>query len=217
MHKGFLFLVVLISVTCLAQTAENTLPPGVAFPAQMINHLDARKAKIGDEVKLEVTANLRGPGGVVAIPQGAKLTGTVTGVSDRKSNDGQSRLSFMITKAEWHGGSMALHAVPTAVTAPKMRTVGGSAGSAGDTGNDSGSFGGERAASAGAGRGGRSGGHGEDTNAMIGQAIAQELKGTSVQEVSDPKLVMVLVNAKRDVSLPSGTVVTLRQVKPPTE
>lgn len=214
MNRLVLFLVVLLSLGCLGQTAENTLPPGVAFPAQMINHVDARKAKVGDEVKLEASANLRGPGGVVAIPQGAKLTGTVTAVTDRKSSDGESRLSFLITKAEWHGGSMALHAVPTAVTALRMRTVSGSGGGSGGAGGDSaGLTGGDM----GGGRGGRSGGgggRGSDTSAMISQAIAQELKGTSAQAVPDPKIAMVLVNSKRDVSLPSGTVVTLRQVKP---
>jgi hypothetical protein len=178
----------------------------------MINHLDARKAKVGDEVKLEMSRNLLGPGGVVAIPQGAKLTGTVTAVNDRKSSDGESSISFLITKAEWRGGSMLLHAVPTGVTAPRMRTVsegGNSGGSMG--GGDSGRFGGDRASTAGAGRGGS--GRGDDTNAMIGEAIGRELKGTAAREVSDPKIAMELVNAKRDVSLPTGAIVTLRQVK----
>ncbi len=211
MHKGFLSLALFLSLASVAQTASNTLPPGVAFPAQMINHLDARKAKVGDEVKLEVTANLRGPGGVVALPQGAKLIGTVVEVNDRSV--GESRISFVVNKAEWHGGSMALHAVPTAVTSPKMRTVGGSGG-----GGASGGSGGFGDRGTGAERGGSTrGGPGTDTSAMIAAAIGQELKGTEVQETGDPKTVTAVVNAKRDVSLPSGTVVTLRQVKPPVE
>ena len=214
MHKTVLLLTVLLSIAAFAQTAENTLPPGVSFPGQMMNHVDARKAKVGDEVKLEMARNLLGPGGVVAIPQGAKLIGTVTAVSDRKSSDGESRLSFLITKAEWRGGSMALHAVPTAVAPPRMRTVtegGGSGGGNMGGSGDSSRFGGDRASTAGAGRGGS--GRGDDTNAMIGDAIAMELKGSSVREASDPKIAMEVVNSKRDVSLPAGTFVTLRQVK----
>ena len=220
MKTAVLFLVVLLSLTSLAQTAENSLPVGFRFPAQMISHLDARKAKVGDEVKLELTNNINGPGGAVAIPKGAKFIGTVTSVSARKSSDSESRLSFLITKAEWHGGSMALHAVPDAVTAPRMRTVGGSSGGSGGGamggGDSGGPAGGGSEMGGGGGRGGRGsggGGRGDDMNAMIGQAIAQELKGTSVQEVPDPKIAMMLVNSKRDVLLPTGTVVTLRQVK----
>lgn len=220
MNKAVLLLVVLLSFACLAQTAEPTLPPGFRFPGQMINHLDARKSKVGDEVKLELTNSIDGPGGTVAIPKGAKFIGTVTSVTDRKSGDGESRISFLVTKAEWRGGSMVLHAVPDAVTAPRMRTVGGAAGSGSGSGGDmgggdSGRFGGDRPATAGAGRGGS--GRGDDMNAMIGQAIAQELKGCEVKDSGDPKTVAAIVNSKRDVSLPSGTVVTLRQVKPPTE
>ena len=211
MKKRVLFLLpaVLLGVACLAQDTANSLPAGVQFPAQLITHLDARKAKVGDEVKLEVTANLRGPGGVVVLPKGAKLIGSVTDARDRSAGDGESRLSFMISRAEWHGGSMALHAVPTAVTAPKM-------GVERPSGSDSGGFG------AGDDRGGRSGGgsgggRGNDSIALIAAAIAQELKGSVVRETEDPKTATAIVSRSRAVSLPSGTVVTFRQIKPPEQ
>ena len=195
MKKRVLFLLpaVLLGVACLAQDTANTLPAGVQFPAQLITHLDARKAKVGDEVKLEVTANLRGPGGAVVLPKGAKLIGSVTDARDRSAGEGESRLSFMISKAEWHGGAMALHAVPTAVTAPKM--------------------GAERPPS------GDSGGVASvnDPIALMAAAIAQELKGSEVRETGDPKTATAIVSRSREVSLPSGTVVTIRQIRPPEQ
>jgi hypothetical protein len=213
MKKRVLFLLpaVLLGVACLAQETATSLPAGVQFPAQLITHLDARKVKVGDEVKLEVTANLRGPGGVVVLPQGAKLIGAVTDVHDRKAGDGTSSLSFLITKAEWHGGSMALHAAPTAITAPKM-------GVERPSGGDSGGFvSGDDRGGRGANAGGSGGGRGNDSIALIAAAIAQELKGTEVKETGDPKTATAIVSRSREVSLPSGTVVTFRQIKPPEQ
>jgi uncharacterized membrane protein YgcG len=210
MKKRLLFLLpaVLLGVACRAQDTANTLPAGVQFPAQLITHLDARKAKVGDEVKLEVTANLRGPGGAVVLPKGAKLIGSVTDARDRSAGEGESRLSFMISKAEWHGGSMALHAAPTAITAPKM-------GVERPSGGDSGGFGsGDDRSGRGANAGGSGGGRGNDSIALIAAAIAQELKGSEVRDTGDPKTATAIVSRSREVSLPSGTVVTFRQIKP---
>jgi hypothetical protein len=202
---GFLF----TSIFCAAQNspasgATATLPPGVRFPAQMITHLDARKAKVGDEVKLEVTANLRGPGGAVVLPQGAKLIGTVTAVSPRVSGEGESTLSFLVERAEWRGGSMALHAVPSAISAPKMMA---------SRGYGAGSDAGNRPPEDTTRGGGRSGGGSTDSMSMIAAAIGSELKGDEVRETGDPKTTTAIVSSKREISLPTGTVVTLRQIE----
>ena len=105
---------------------------------------------------------------------------------------------------------MALHAVPMAVTAPRMGTQRSSDRS------------GEMAVQRGSRSepGGDPGGGGSksvDTTAMIGSAIAQELKGTEVKETGDPKTATAIVSRSREVSLPSGTVVTFRQIKPPEQ
>lgn len=202
---------ILFGIVCLSQDAGNTLPAGVAFPAQLITKLNSHKSKVGDEVKLEVTANLHGPGGAVVLPKGAKLLGTVTEVKDRSADDGQSELSFVITKAEWHGGgSMLLHAVPTAVTAPRVREQRDSRNGGGESaGLESGGGGGGRRG------GGGSGGGGGDTSttSLLAAAIAMDIKGLEVRETGDAKIGTAFFS-HRDVSLPSGAVITLRQVKP---
>ena len=192
------FLLLAFTVAAFAQESSATLPANVLFPAQLVTKLNSHKAKVGDEVKLEVTANLRGPGGVVVLPKGAKLIGSVTEVKDRNAVDGQSELSFLITKAEWHGGSMALHAAPTAVTSPRVKMDRGSGGDSG--------FGGER--------GGGTGGHGAatDTSSMIAAARANEIKGVECRDSGDPKIGYAFFS-HRDVSLPSGVIITLRQLK----
>ncbi len=202
----------IVTIGCLlfasfafAQNAPAELPGGVQFPGQLITKLNSHKTKVGDEVKLEVTANLLGPGGAVVLPKGAKLIGSVTDVKDKTAEDGQSSLSFLITKAEWHGGSMPLHAAPTAVTAPKIRSV--------REGGDSGGFeGGGRGGRGGGGERGGGGGGGTDTTSMIAAAIAQELKGVEVRANADPSTGTAFYS-HREVSLPSGAVITLRQIK----
>lgn len=206
MHRSVLFFLVvfIFSFVAAGQEVPTTLPGGVQFPGQLITKLNSHKTKVGDEVKLEVTANLLGPGGTVVLPKGAKLIGSVTEVKDHNAEDGQSSLAFVINKAEWHGGSMSLHAAPTAVTAPRIRAVR-------EGGDNSGFEGGGGGRRGGGQRGGGSGG-GDDSMSLISNAIALELKGVEVRQTSDANVGTAFFSRK-DVSLPSGAVVTLRQVK----
>ena len=201
MRKIVIYALLVLSISLVSQAQETpaTLPAGVAFPAQLISKLNSHKSKVGDEVKLEVTANLHGPGGVVVLPKGAKLIGTVSEVKDRNAADGQSEISFLITKAEWHGGSMALHAAPTAVTAPRVREQRESRNGGGDAaGMESG--------------GGRRGGGGADssTTSLLAAAIAMDIKGVAVRPATDAAIGSVFF-AQKDVSLPTGAVITVRQ------
>lgn len=200
----YALVILLISLVSQAQDSPATLPAGVAFPAQLISKLNSHKSKIGDEVKLEVTANLHGPGGVVVLPKGAKLIGTVSEVNDRNAGDGQSEISFLITKAEWHGGSMALHAAPTAVTAPKVREQRESRNGGGDAAGVETGGGGRR------GGGGGGGGGDASTTSLLAAAIAMDIKGVAVRPAADAAIGSVFF-APKDVSLPTGAVITVRQ------
>jgi len=189
--------VLLFFLPALAQENSAPLPAGVRFPAQLLSKLNSHKSKVGDDVKLEVTANLRGPGGVIALPQGAKLIGTITAVKPH-TGDAESELAFLVTRAEWHGGSMALHAVPTAVTSLRMRTE--HEGGAMQRPN---SGGGE----------GRSRGDSGDTVSLLAQAMAREIKGVEVRDSGDPKIGTAFFQGGHDVSLPTGVIITLRQTE----
>src|ERR1051326_1531506 len=94
MRKIAIQALIILSSALVFQGQDNpaTLPAGVAFPAQLISKLNSHKSKVGDEVKLEVTATLHGPGGVVVLPKGAKLIGTVSEVKDRNADGGQSEI-----------------------------------------------------------------------------------------------------------------------------
>ena len=191
-------LILVLSLATLAQEAP-TLPSGLQFPARMVSGVNAKKAKVGDEVKLEMAVIVRGPNDTIALPRGAKLIGTVTQASNRKAGGGVSSLSFVVTRAEWKGGSLALYAVPSAVAAP--RAGGSQDPSEGRDIRES--------------RNINTSSNTTDSAALMASAIANDLKGVEIKDTGDPRTATAVVSDKRDVSIPAGTIVTLRQLRAP--
>ena len=145
---------VIILLACAFVVAQEPapvagLPDGVRLPVELSNTVDAKKAKPGDPVKMEMLANLRNKAGEMAIPKGATLTGKVVEAVSHTKENPESRLVILVERAEWKGGSMPLHAY---IDSPiKTRTAGGG-GAAGGSDDSGGSMG-----SGDPGGGGRSG------------------------------------------------------------
>ena len=73
-----------------AQVAESVqLSAGSTIPAMFEKGVDARKNKVGDEVMVKTTENVRS-GGQVVIPRGSQIVGHVTLVKTKTSGESQS-------------------------------------------------------------------------------------------------------------------------------
>lgn len=83
------------------------VPNGTRLPGQLTSAVDAASGHVGDQVTFILSSWVCV--GEVAIPSGAKLLAHITEVHPYKEGD-TSRLSLILERAEWEGGSVPLHA-----------------------------------------------------------------------------------------------------------
>src|SRR5262249_7588413 len=83
--------------------------------AELQNTLDARNAKVGDEVILKTTQAVKQNGRVV-VPKGTSLIGRVTEVQQRPKNGVQSRLGMVFDRIQGRDLSMPIAASITSIT-----------------------------------------------------------------------------------------------------
>ncbi len=184
--------------------AAQGLPDGVRLPVELTNTVDAKKAKPGDPVKMEMLANLRSKSGEIALPKGATLIGKVVEAVPHTKENPESRLVILVERAEWKGGSMPLHAY---IDSPiKTRTAGGG----GEGGDDA-----RPGRMAGAGEGDRSAGfsgggfaHGQAGDVSLGP-LTQSWTDVEIKTVDERP---VLTCAKHNVALGSGTRFFVKQI-----
>jgi hypothetical protein len=110
--------------------AGQTANTAVSVPAELTKKIDARKAKVGNEVTAVITTDTKLPDGT-ELPKGTKLVGTVTSVPGKANSD---HLAFDFDRAVLHNGQTVL--VHTALTsmagssaAPATTTADASTGS----------------------------------------------------------------------------------------
>lgn len=128
----FASVILLLGSVSVAQqaVAPLRLPNGVAFPVRLNDALDVRRLSPGDSVVVFTTKNLLGPGGVVAIPKGAKITGKVLIAEAWRAQAKPSRLAIRFQEAKWKNGSAELNAffdspvMPSAVFPDMPNTAG---------------------------------------------------------------------------------------------
>ena len=123
----YLAILALCVPVCLAQSDQTLpkLPSGLRIPATLKSSLSSQKAKIGDEVKLDVFAAVHGKDGRVVIPAHATLTGAVTQVAPFTGAGKHAALAFAVQRAEWKEGNGSLDAAVFGVLAiPDFQKVG---------------------------------------------------------------------------------------------
>jgi hypothetical protein len=86
-----------------------SLGSGARVEGQLQKTVDVRKARVGDEVVLKLTKELRQNGEVI-VPKGAKLLGRVTEVQQNTSQTGGSRLGLLFDKIEGKNLSLPVSA-----------------------------------------------------------------------------------------------------------
>ena len=109
------------TVTPPAAKAETVKPKASYMLVELSNTLKAKKLKVGDKVKAEVSQDVVSHGKVI-IPVETKLVGHVTEVSTRDSTNSESRLGIVFDRILLkHFRDIDFEAVVQAVSQPVIR------------------------------------------------------------------------------------------------
>lgn len=102
-----------------SESGATSLAAGTTISAELINSLDSKKLKTGDEVKARTTDTLKSADGRTILPRGAQLTGHITHASARSKGQADSSLGLVIDKATLKNGEeIPLNVAIQAVAAP---------------------------------------------------------------------------------------------------
>jgi hypothetical protein len=158
-----------------APQAGPALAPGTVLGAELSKGIDAKKAKVGQEIVAKAAADLRDNNGNLVIPRGAKLVGHVTQAQAASKEQPQSSLGIIFDKVEAKHGKeskeIALHAGIQALAKPEPSPMMQGQEPEGPSGP-----GGGGGAPMGGSQGGMGGG-GRNTGGMGGSSTSQQRQG----------------------------------------
>lgn len=107
-----------------ANGSNASLSNATNVQAELTKSLDAKKAKVGDEVTARVTQDVKS-NGQVAVKKGSKLVGHVTDVKTRSQGESESRLGIAFDHAVLKDGQqIAFNAVVQALAPPVSAAAG---------------------------------------------------------------------------------------------
>lgn len=132
-----------------ANGSNASLTNGTNVQAELTKSLDAKKAKVGDEVTARITQDVKS-NGQVAVKKGSKLVGHVTDVKTRSQGESESRLGIAFDRAILKDGQQMAFTAFVQALAPPVSAAAGA--------DDSGLIGGGAQAPTPNGGGGMSGG-----------------------------------------------------------
>jgi hypothetical protein len=120
-----------------ADTATQRSPkiaPGVVIPVQLTKTVDAKKAKVGDEVMAKVTEDLKSNSGEVVVPKDTKMVGRVTEVQAHSKEQKESELAIAFDHAILKSGDVQMPMSIQAVIGPQQNDNSNAGYSGGDPG-----------------------------------------------------------------------------------
>ncbi|HBB88989.1 MAG TPA: hypothetical protein DC047_15395 [Blastocatellia bacterium] len=99
-----------------AQAANKSinLDSGTRLAGELQSTIDARKAKVGDQVVLKTTQAIKSQGRTV-VGKGSRLVGHVTEVSQKSKSSGESRVGLLFDRLEGGSLNMPIAATITSV------------------------------------------------------------------------------------------------------
>jgi hypothetical protein len=103
------------------QGRQVNLASNTALAAQLENSLDARRAKVGDQVVLKTTQAVKQNGEVI-VPKGAKLIGRVTEVQQHTRSSGESRIGVAFDRLQKGALDMPITATVVSITQARSQT-----------------------------------------------------------------------------------------------
>ena len=92
-------------------TSASPLKSGTTIQAELVNPVDAKKSKVGDEVIARTTQDVT-VGGKVVVPSGSKLVGRIMGVRVQNSEQSTSQVGITFNRAVLKSGKE----IPVALT-----------------------------------------------------------------------------------------------------
>ena len=104
----------------IRQGEQLEIASGTRLAAQLQQTLDVRKARVGDEVVLKTTEDVKSNGRTV-VKRGAKLFGRVTEVHARGKGEAESRIGLVFDRLESGSLSTPITAMIAAVTQADAR------------------------------------------------------------------------------------------------
>lgn len=112
------------SASASKKGASAGLANGSTMQAELTRPVDAKKAKVGDQVMAKTTQDVKSEGKVV-IPKGSKLIGHVTQAKAKAQGESESSLGVVFDKAVPKGGGpeVPVHAVIQALAAGQAQTA----------------------------------------------------------------------------------------------
>jgi len=99
----------LLILALLLQAAPAAPTTPITIFAELKKEITSRRSHSGQDVRLVVTEDIKAGDGTLLIPSGAKLSGKLT-VAHKRSGSEPSAIGFVVDKAEWKDGNMALNA-----------------------------------------------------------------------------------------------------------
>ncbi len=97
---------------------QNRIAPGSVIPVELTRTIDAKKAKVGDEVVAKVTRDLKAASGEVIVAKGTKMVGHVTEAQAHTKEQKQSELGITFDRAVTKSSEMRLAMSIQAIIAP---------------------------------------------------------------------------------------------------
>jgi hypothetical protein len=211
------------------QNTNTKIAPGSVIPVQLTKSLDAKKAKTGDEVDAEVTADLKAENGDIIVPKNTKVVGRVTEAQTRNKEQKESQVGIAFDHAVMKNGSdMTMPMSIQAIVAQSYLSGGNSSGGNGGTAQPSPSpaAGGTSSGNYGARSGGMGAPQAATPQAPSGDAPApaanahQPITGKTEGVLGIPNLTLsttadtahgsVMSSEKNNVKLEGGTLLLLR-------
>jgi hypothetical protein len=98
-----------------AKPSGINLESGTSLTGQLQNTIDARQAKVGDQVTLKTTQAIKA-GGRTVIAKGSRLVGHVTEVVQKSKGNGESRIGILFERLEQGSLQTPIAATITSIT-----------------------------------------------------------------------------------------------------
>ena len=155
------------------------LDSGTQVAAQLQNTLDARRARVGDQVILKTTENIKQNGHTV-VSKGARLIGHVTDVQHNSRSNNESRIGLVFDRLERGNLEVPIAATITSITQSRTHARSGNDDFGSDTTSRSSASSGSSGSSSGGG--GLLGGVGNTVGGVVGsttQAVGDTVSGTT--------------------------------------
>jgi len=96
---------------------------GTRLAGELQNTIDARKAKVGDEVFLKTTQAIKSEGRTI-VNKGARLIGRVTEVSEKAEANGESRVGILFNRLESGSLEVAIVASIASISKSQANSLG---------------------------------------------------------------------------------------------